>query len=213
MLPREQGGDGADLVGGLDARGFLLGSAVAYELGMGILAIRKKGKLPPPVITQEYTTEYSTAALEIPADGVDVTGKRVVLVDDVLATGGTVGELLDAAMDPTISYDDLAVIRDIWPGKIVIKGVQNVEDSVRLRDAGVDATTQLAPGALHGFLNMVGVSADARVDVDAVARSPESKGGCGSYSMASWIALARSSPAIRAASTCAGSVVKSPKAE
>ncbi|MDP3950208.1 alpha-hydroxy acid oxidase [Microbacterium sp.] len=53
-------------------------------------------------------------------------------------TGGTVGELLDAAMDPTISYDDLAVIRDIWPGKIVIKGVQNVEDSVKLRDAGVD---------------------------------------------------------------------------
>lgn len=53
-------------------------------------------------------------------------------------TGGTVGELLDAAMDPTISYDDLAVIRDLWPGKIVIKGVQNVEDSARLRDAGVD---------------------------------------------------------------------------
>lgn len=54
------------------------------------------------------------------------------------ATGGTVGELLNAAMDPTISYDDLAVIRDIWPGKIVVKGVQNVEDSVRLIDAGVD---------------------------------------------------------------------------
>ncbi|MDQ0642428.1 alpha-hydroxy acid oxidase [Microbacterium murale] len=53
-------------------------------------------------------------------------------------TGGTVGELLDAAMDPTISYDDLAVIRDLWPGKLVIKGVQNVEDSVKLRDAGVD---------------------------------------------------------------------------
>ncbi|MBW8764125.1 MAG: alpha-hydroxy-acid oxidizing protein [Microbacterium sp.] len=53
-------------------------------------------------------------------------------------TGGTVGELLDAAMDPTISYDDLAVIRDLWPGKIVIKGVQNVEDSLRLKDAGVD---------------------------------------------------------------------------
>jgi len=53
-------------------------------------------------------------------------------------TGGTVGELLNSAMDPTISYDDLAVIRDIWPGKIVVKGVQNVEDSVRLIDAGVD---------------------------------------------------------------------------
>jgi L-lactate dehydrogenase (cytochrome) len=53
-------------------------------------------------------------------------------------TGGTVGELLNAAMDPTISYDDLAIIRDIWPGKIVVKGVQNLEDSVRLIDAGVD---------------------------------------------------------------------------
>ncbi len=54
------------------------------------------------------------------------------------STGGTVGELLDAAMDPTISYDDLAVIRELWPGKIVVKGVQNVADSVRLIESGVD---------------------------------------------------------------------------
>jgi len=53
-------------------------------------------------------------------------------------TGGTVGELLDAAMDPTISFADLAIIRDIWPGKLVIKGVQNVDDARRLTDAGVD---------------------------------------------------------------------------
>ena len=53
-------------------------------------------------------------------------------------TGGTVGELLDAAMDPTISYEDLKVIRELWPGKIVVKGVQNVADSVRLVDEGVD---------------------------------------------------------------------------
>lgn len=53
-------------------------------------------------------------------------------------TGGTVGELLDSAMDPTISYDDLAVIRELWPGKIVVKGVQNVADSVELIDRGVD---------------------------------------------------------------------------
>lgn len=53
-------------------------------------------------------------------------------------TGGTVGELLNAAMDPTISYDDLEVIREMWPGKIVVKGVQNVEDSRRLIDRGVD---------------------------------------------------------------------------
>ncbi|MGV8877188.1 MAG: alpha-hydroxy acid oxidase [Rhodoglobus sp.] len=54
------------------------------------------------------------------------------------ATGGTVGELLDSAMDPSINYDDLQIIRDMWPGKIVIKGVQNVEDSQRLTDLGVD---------------------------------------------------------------------------
>ncbi|QNO38025.1 alpha-hydroxy-acid oxidizing protein [Protaetiibacter sp. SSC-01] len=53
-------------------------------------------------------------------------------------TGGTVGELLDAAMDPTISFDDLDIIREMWPGKIVIKGVQNVEDAKQLAARGVD---------------------------------------------------------------------------
>ncbi|GHD82073.1 L-lactate dehydrogenase (cytochrome) [Salinibacterium amurskyense] len=53
-------------------------------------------------------------------------------------TGGTVGELLDSAMDPSINYDDLKIIRAMWPGKIVIKGVQNLEDSKRLADLGVD---------------------------------------------------------------------------
>ncbi|WP_115684521.1 adenine phosphoribosyltransferase [Corynebacterium senegalense] len=98
---------GADLVGGLDARGFLLGSAVAYDLGVGILAIRKKGKLPPPVITQEYTTEYSTAALEIPAEGIELAGRKVVLVDDVLATGGTLvaaTDLIERAGGSVVGY-------------------------------------------------------------------------------------------------------------
>lgn len=54
------------------------------------------------------------------------------------STGGTVGELLNSAMDPSINFDDLAVIRAMWPGKIVVKGVQNVEDSKRLADLGVD---------------------------------------------------------------------------
>lgn len=53
-------------------------------------------------------------------------------------TGGTVGELLNAAMDPTISYDDLDIIRGMWPGKLVVKGVQNVQDAARLVDLGVD---------------------------------------------------------------------------
>ena len=54
------------------------------------------------------------------------------------STGGTVGDLLNAAMDPTISYDDLKVIREMWPGKLLVKGVQNVPDAVRLIDEGVD---------------------------------------------------------------------------
>ncbi|CAN5202147.1 adenine phosphoribosyltransferase [soil metagenome] len=80
---------GADLVAGIDARGFLLGAAVATRLGTGVLAIRKGGKLPPPVHREEYTLEYGTAVLEIPADGIDLAGRNVVLLDDVLATGGT----------------------------------------------------------------------------------------------------------------------------
>lgn len=118
---------GADIVGGLDARGFLLGSAVAYEMGVGILAIRKKGKLPPPVITQEYETEYSTAALEIPASGIDLEGKKVVLVDDVLATGGT----LSAATD-LIQRAGGSVV-----GYVVMLEVQGLNGRNRLGDVPV----------------------------------------------------------------------------
>lgn len=82
--------DGCDMVAGIDARGFLLGAAVAIRLGTGVLAVRKGGKLPPPVFSETYTLEYGTATLEIPADGIDLTGKRVLVIDDVLATGGTV---------------------------------------------------------------------------------------------------------------------------
>lgn len=82
---------GAELIGGLDARGFLLGSAVAYQIGAGVLAIRKQGKLPPPVITETYSLEYGNAGLELPAEHLDIQGRKVVLIDDVLATGGTLG--------------------------------------------------------------------------------------------------------------------------
>lgn len=81
--------DGADLVAGLDARGFLLGAAVATRLGTGVLAVRKGGKLPPPVHSATYQLEYGQATLEIPAEGIDIAGRNVVIIDDVLATGGT----------------------------------------------------------------------------------------------------------------------------
>jgi adenine phosphoribosyltransferase len=81
--------EGTDLVAGIDARGFLLGGAVATRLGTGVLAVRKGGKLPPPVFGESYSLEYGDAVLEIPADGIDIAGRRVFLIDDVLATGGT----------------------------------------------------------------------------------------------------------------------------
>jgi adenine phosphoribosyltransferase len=91
--------EGADLVAGIDARGFLLGAAVATKLGTGVLAVRKGGKLPPPVHSRTYELEYGTATLEIPADGIDIAGRTIVIIDDVLATGGTMAataELLEA---------------------------------------------------------------------------------------------------------------------
>jgi adenine phosphoribosyltransferase len=80
---------GADLVAGIDSRGFLVGAAVAARLGTGVLAIRKGGKLPPPVHTEHYDLEYGSASLEIPADGIELRGRGIVIIDDVLATGGT----------------------------------------------------------------------------------------------------------------------------
>ncbi|BBX38935.1 adenine phosphoribosyltransferase [Mycobacterium simiae] len=80
---------GADLVAGIDSRGFLVAAAVADRLGTGVLAIRKGGKLPPPVHAVEYDLEYGSAILEIPADGIAFRGRRVAIIDDVLATGGT----------------------------------------------------------------------------------------------------------------------------
>src|SRR5712672_261648 len=77
-----------DKIVGIDARGFLFGSAVAYELGVGFVPIRKRGKLPYRTDTAKYSLEYGEAEMEMHTDAVR-KGERVVLVDDLLATGGT----------------------------------------------------------------------------------------------------------------------------
>ncbi|MGV0748546.1 adenine phosphoribosyltransferase [Mycolicibacter minnesotensis] len=121
---------GADLVAGIDARGFLLAGAVADRLGVGALAVRKGGKLPPPVLSERYQLEYGTAVLEIPADGIDVAGRRVVILDDVLATGGTLAatrRLLDRA------------------------GAEVVAAAVVLELAGLGGRAAVAPLQLHSL--------------------------------------------------------------
>jgi adenine phosphoribosyltransferase len=79
---------GVEKVVGIDARGFLFGAVLAYKLDVGFTPARKKGKLPPPVISQEYTLEYGSNTIEISRTGIR-TGERVVIVDDLIATGGT----------------------------------------------------------------------------------------------------------------------------
>ncbi|MEO7752774.1 MAG: adenine phosphoribosyltransferase [Terracoccus sp.] len=77
-----------DVVVGIEARGFILGAAIAYELGLGMVPVRKAGKLPGETLTESYALEYGTAEIEVHADSF-VDGQRVLVIDDVLATGGT----------------------------------------------------------------------------------------------------------------------------
>ncbi len=77
-----------DKVAGLEARGFILGGAVAHQLSTGFVPIRKQGKLPGVVISQAYTLEYGEAVVEVHQDAM-LAGEKVLLVDDLLATGGT----------------------------------------------------------------------------------------------------------------------------
>jgi adenine phosphoribosyltransferase len=77
-----------DKVVGIDARGFLFGSAVAYELGIGFVPLRKKGRLPYKTESAKYSLEYGEAEMELHIDAI-THGEQIVLIDDLLATGGT----------------------------------------------------------------------------------------------------------------------------
>ena len=77
-----------DKVVGLEARGFIIGGAIAHQLSVGFVPIRKKGKLPGATLSQDYQLEYGEAVMEIHTDAIDA-GEKVLVVDDLLATGGT----------------------------------------------------------------------------------------------------------------------------
>ena len=78
-----------DKVVSIDARGFIFGAVLAYKLDVGLVLVRKKGKLPPETIQEEYTLEYGTNVVEISKHGIQ-KGDQVLIVDDLIATGGTV---------------------------------------------------------------------------------------------------------------------------
>ena len=116
-------GTDAELVAGPEARGFIFGVPVAYKLGIGFVPIRKKGKLPRETVEQSYTLEYGEATVEIHKDAIK-PGQHVILVDDLLATGGTCAanikliEKLGGIVDKVVVLIELAGLK----GREVLKG-------------------------------------------------------------------------------------------
>ncbi|WP_438872496.1 adenine phosphoribosyltransferase [Paractinoplanes maris] len=88
------GRDSFDVVAGVEARGFVVAAAIAYAAEVGVVPVRKAGKLPRPALAASYELEYGEATLEVHEDAF-IAGQRVLVVDDVLATGGTAGAALD----------------------------------------------------------------------------------------------------------------------
>ncbi|OJU91156.1 MAG: adenine phosphoribosyltransferase [Burkholderiales bacterium 66-5] len=119
-----------DVVAGLDARGFIIGSVLAYELGLGFVPIRKKGKLPFTTVQETYELEYGSATVELHADAVQ-RGDRVLLVDDLIATGGTMmaGKKLLEKLGATVAEG------------VAIVDLPELGGSDRLRAAGLPLFT------------------------------------------------------------------------
>jgi adenine phosphoribosyltransferase len=122
----------ADVVVGVEARGFLLGAAVALVAGTGVVPVRKAGKLPRIAGAHTYELEYGTATLELPADTV-APGARAFVVDDVLATGGTAAAAC-------------ALLTDV--------GVDVIGFGTLLEITGLDGRARLAPIPVHALLSL-----------------------------------------------------------
>jgi adenine phosphoribosyltransferase len=122
-----------DKVAGIEARGFILGGAVAHQLSAGFVPLRKKGKLPYRTRSVEYALEYGTDCIEMHLDAV-LQGERVMLVDDLIATGGTAlaaVELLNHARAQIVAAAFVIDLPDLGGAR-------------RLRDAGVEVSTLIS---------------------------------------------------------------------
>jgi adenine phosphoribosyltransferase len=126
-------GDGIDVVVAMDARGFILGGAIAYNLGLPFVPIRKKGKLPGRTIVEAYSLEYGDAIIEIHEDAFQA-GARVLLIDDLLATGGT-------------AVAGVKLIERLGGHIVAASFVVNLPDlggETRLKDMGIEVHTLCA---------------------------------------------------------------------
>ena len=119
-----------DAIAGLDARGFIIGSVVAYELNIGFVPIRKQGKLPFTTVQESYELEYGSATVEMHTDAVK-PGDRVVLIDDLIATGGTMmaGRRLLERLGATV-IEGAAIV-----------DLPELGGSARLRESGLELFT------------------------------------------------------------------------
>lgn len=122
-----------DAVAGLESRGFILGAPLATELGVGMLTIRKAGKLPGPVIGIDYSLEYGTARMEIRPESVEA-GSRVLVIDDVLATGGTASASVRLLRECGADVVAVAVLLELetFPGRKVLEEISTPVESALL---------------------------------------------------------------------------------
>ncbi|WP_462417453.1 adenine phosphoribosyltransferase [Kytococcus sp. Marseille-QA3725] len=123
---RRRGGQ-VDVVVGIEARGFILGSAMAHALGVGFVPVRKAGKLPGETHSASYTLEYGTATIEMHKDAVR-PGDRVLIVDDVLATGGTAAACVRLVREAGATVTGLEVVLELGflGGRAQLEGIDVV---------------------------------------------------------------------------------------
>lgn len=124
---------GAEAIAGMEARGFIFGAAVAVELELGFIPVRKAGKLPVEVLGIDYALEYGTDRLEIDPQAIP-HGQTVVIVDDLIATGGTALAAAQLLRKAGATVDDALFVIDL----------PDLGGASRLREAGVEVTTLMA---------------------------------------------------------------------
>jgi adenine phosphoribosyltransferase len=122
-LAREFANKGIEYVVGVEARGFIFGSALAYKLGVGFIPVRKKGKLPYKTKSVTYQLEYGSDTLEIHEDAIPANAK-VLVMDDLLATGGTVKAVIDLLKEQQANIVAVAFIVELK----FLKGKEKLKD-------------------------------------------------------------------------------------